>query len=117
MIRLGGGSLLSLLLLVDITLIVVHIWLWSRGIPHPYLHIEVDGSVPEWFNYLKWTASALACGYAFSQRAEPLYLVWTVLFAYFLLDDAGQLHEHVGHTLGATLRLTPAFALRAEDFG
>jgi hypothetical protein len=117
MIRLGGGSLLSLLLFVDVTLITVQIWLLFRGIPHPYLHIEVDGSIPEWFNHLKGIASALACGYAFSRRAEPLYLIWAVLFAYFLLDDAGQLHEQLGHRLVAVFGLEHALALRAEDFG
>jgi len=48
------------------TFIAVHVWLWSQGQLPRQLDIEVDGSIPEMFNYLKWAASAVACAYTFS---------------------------------------------------
>jgi hypothetical protein len=115
--RTGSRPLLSLLLLVDITFIAVHLWLWSRGQLSTQLNIEADGSIPEMFNYLKWAASAVACAYAFSRRREPLYLAWAMLFFYFLLDDANQIHEQLGSRLVTAFDLGPALALRGQDFG
>ena len=115
--RIRGRPLLSLLLLIDITFIAVHLWLWSRGQLSTQLNIESDGSIPELFNYLKWAASAVACAYAFSRRREPLYLAWAMLFSYFLLDDANRIHEQLGNRLATAFDLGPALALRGQDFG
>jgi len=115
--RLNGVSLLTILLFFDLTFILVHIWLWSRGLLTAQLSVEADGSLPEWFNYAKWAAGAVACGYCFSRRREPLYLAWSILFAYFLLDDANQIHELVGRRFVIAFDLGPALALRAQDFG
>ena len=117
MTRFGARSLLPLLLFIDITFIAVHLWLWSRGQLNTQLNIEADGSFPELFNYLKWAASAVACAYAFSRRDEVLYLVWAMLFFYFLLDDANQIHELLGSRLVTAFDLGPALALRGQDFG
>ncbi len=115
--RLSGVSLLSLLVLFDLTFIIVHIWLRSRGLLDARFDVTRDGSIPEWFNYAKWAVSALACAYCFWRRREPLYLTWAVLFAYFLLDDATQIHERLGNRLVIAFDLGPALALRAVDFG
>lgn len=115
--RVGSRPLLSLLLLIDITFIAVHLWLWSRGQLSAQLNVEVDGSIPEMFNYLKWAASAFACAYTFSHRREPLFLAWALLFFYFFLDDANQIHELLGGRLVTAFDLGPALALRGQDFG
>lgn len=90
--------LLALLLLIDITFISIHLWIWSSGdsIGGINLNLESDGSVPELFNYFKWLVSAYACVFAFLRRRDALYLIWAVLFAYFFLDDSQSIHETVG---------------------
>jgi len=115
--RLNGISLLTVLLFFDLIFIIVHTWLWSRGLLTAQLSVEADGSLPEWFNYAKWAAGAVACGYCFSRTREPLYLAWSILFAYFLLDDANQIHELLGGRVVLAFDLGPALALRAQDFG
>jgi hypothetical protein len=50
--RLTARPLLPLLLFIDVTLIAVHVWLWSRGQLSGEFNIELDASIPEWFNYL-----------------------------------------------------------------
>jgi len=115
--RLRGASLLSLLIIFDLAFIAVHIWLRSRGLFDARFDVARDGSVPEWFNYAKWAASALACGYCFWRRREPLYLTWAMLFVYFLVDDATRIHESLGERLATAFDLSPALALRAVDFG
>ena len=115
--RLRASPLLSLLLLIDITFIAVHLWLWSRGQLSVQLDIEVDGSIPEFFNYLKWLTSAVACAYAFYRRGEPLYLAWAMLFTYFLADDVNSIHEQIGIKVATAFDLGPALMLRGLDLG
>lgn len=115
--RVLDRPLLSLLLLVDLSFVAIHLWLWARGQHSPQLNIEKNGGIPELFNYLKWAASTVACVYAFSRRRAPLYLAWAILFFYFLLDDAIQIHEEVGGILVAAFDIGPALALRGQDFG
>ncbi|MGE0230366.1 MAG: hypothetical protein AB7S46_01135, partial [Flavobacteriaceae bacterium] len=113
-------SLLSLLLLVDLAFVLAHILLAALDLHRPlhhWLNIERDRSIPEFFMYGKWTASLLACAYSSVRDRSSLYMVWSLLFAYFLLDDSFQIHERLGAALVTALKLAPAFWLRARDFG
>jgi hypothetical protein len=113
----SARPLLVLFLLIDIGFIVIHILLWWHGQFPDRLNLERDGSLPEMFNYLKWTICAAACCVAFARKQAPLYLAWALLFVYFLFDDSRSLHETMGHVLVAKFGLKGAFGLRAQEFG
>jgi hypothetical protein len=115
--RVEERTLLTILLLVDIILVAVHIWLWAQGQRYFAFNIEVDRSIPEAFNYLKWTVSAIACVYVYKHSSGFLYMIWALLFFYFLLDDANQIHEQLGSILVLIFDINSALALRGQDFG
>ena len=46
-----------------------------------------------------------------------IYVIWTVLFAYLLIDDSQQIHETHGLAIADALGFQPAFVLRPRDFG
>jgi hypothetical protein len=82
------------------------------------LDLEFDGSIPETFEYLKWTACIVGSLWLFERRDfQPLYLLWAILFLYLLIDDILGIHENVGAWLSDLMNWQPAFALRAIDFG
>jgi hypothetical protein len=51
------------------------------------------------------------------QKRSLLYLAWSLLFFYLLLDDSLSIHERLGGIISNELGLSPAFNLRAKDFG
>ncbi len=109
--------LLLLLLAVDLAFLVAHVWFWSRGkVPNAW-NLQLDRSLPEQFQYAKWIVCAALCAWAFVRRRVLLYLAWTALFFYFLLDDSLHIHEMLGWPVAERLELVPAFGLRAKDFG
>ena len=91
-------TVLVALLLVDAAFIAAHLLLWFQGnlVLSPRLNVEVDGSFPEFFNYLKWIACVVGWLWLFIRTIELLYLGWTFLFADLLLDDRFSLHETYG---------------------
>jgi hypothetical protein len=103
--------LLAVLLLTDSILIGAHVWLWYTGQlgAVPQLNIEMQGSVPEYFNYLKWLTCSLACLWLFARRREPLYLAWGALFLYFLVDDAESIRDAAGAWIVSVMDWQPAF--------
>ena len=60
-------TLLVALLLLDALFIASHLLLWRSGHLHlsPDLNIEIDNSVPELYNQLKWLACFLICAWQF----------------------------------------------------
>ncbi len=108
---------LLLLLGIDGLFVALHLWLWAHGKLAPQFNVEVDGSVPEMFNYLKWSLCFLSCAFAFFKRRELLNLLWALLFFYFLLDDSEWIHERVGAWITSRMDWGPALGLRGQDFG
>jgi hypothetical protein len=113
----ASRPLLALLLAIDFIFVVIHVWLWSQGKPLGQFDVELDRSIPEHFQYLKWLICGLSCAYAGGRRRELLYFAWMALFVYFLVDDFGSIHEIGGWEITTAFGFTPAFALRAVDFG
>src|SRR5262245_3454199 len=113
----ASRPLLALLLAIDFIFVVIHVWLWSQGKPLGQFDVELDRSIPEHFQYLKWLTCGLSCAYAGGRRRELLYFAWMALFVYFLVDDFGSIHEIAGGQITTAFGFTPAFALRAVDFG
>lgn len=112
------NKLLALLLLTDLVFILLHILYSYTGLlPSSLYSLARDRGYAEFFQYAKelWIAILLLV-LALKQRQE-LYFSFSVLFFYFLFDDAFEFHERLGELLADWLSLQPAFGLRAVDFG
>ena len=81
------------------------------------LDITLDFSLNEVFGYLKWLSIVVALFASWRVSRAPALLANAALFAFVLLDDAGQLHERVGDLLDDGLDLPSAFGLRGQDLG
>ena len=115
----GTGKLLILLLLADIVFMLIHIILYKiMHLGHdPLLSIVEDKGYSEVFQYIKefWIAMILLI--LALKKKHLIYLSWSLLFLYLLLDDSAQIHENVGSYLVTEFDIQPLFGLRAQDFG
>ncbi len=110
--------LFYLLLATDVVFIILHIlYLFTGIISKSYFSIEQDQGYAELFQYIKEYWIALVLGLLAIQKRSPLYLGWSLLFFYLLLDDSLKIHERLGGIISNELGLSPAFKLRAQDFG
>lgn len=111
-------TLLLLLIAADLAFIVLHVIYVQTGLlrGRPF-SLEADNGLPEAYQYVKqfWVAVCMAALYRRSRAI--VYLGWSIVFAFLLLDDAFQFHEHVGKWLGAEYALPVAFGLRPDDIG
>lgn len=117
--------LLVLLILTDIGFIIAHTFYYinADNIEYKYssyrnlLHLEIDGSYPEFFQYLKFFWCGLI-SFSYSARTRQLGFVFLgVLFWYLLLDDLRKIHETVGGDISEMLSVEPLFGLRLQDYG
>lgn len=110
--------LLYLLLATDVVFIILHIlYLFTGIISNSYFSIEQDQGYAELFQYIKEYWIVLLLGLLAVQKRSLLYLAWSLLFFYLLLDDSLKIHERLGGIISNELGLSPAFNLRAKDFG
>jgi hypothetical protein len=111
-------TLLLLLLAADLAFIVLHVLYVEtsllRGRP---FSLEADNGLPEAFQYVKQFWVALCMAAMFRRARQVVYIGWMVVFTFLLLDDAFQIHEHIGQWLGAQYSLPVAFGLRPDDIG
>lgn len=103
-------------LFVDVAFILVSIDQDFRG-ARTSLHVSIDNGIAEHWQYLKWGGLALALAYYAASQRAAIYVVWSLLFVYLLVDDSQQIHETYGVVIADALGLRPAFGLRAQDFG
>ncbi len=117
--------LLVLLVLTDVAFIVAHTFYYINGdrIEYRYssyrslLHLEIDGSYPEFFQYLKFFWCGLI-GFIYAARLRHLGFVFIgILFWYLLFDDLLKFHERAGGDIAGMLTLEPLFGLRLQDYG
>ena len=122
-------KLLILLVITDLLLILLYISCWlpsssyigtaiSNIVPHQeLLWITEDWSYAEVFQYIKelWIVAVLGLGYW--KRQNILFLAWTLLFSYLLLDDSLSIHETIGSKLGDFFQFQDVLNLRSVDFG
>jgi len=114
----GTLVLLALLLSVDLLFILAHmLHVWSPWLGGDHFSIESDDGMAELYQYIQflWLCGCLAL--AFLQTRAAAYLAWMTLFGFLLLDDAAQFHERAGTYLALQLDFSPAFGLRAKDYG
>lgn len=111
-------TLLVLLVAVDFLFIAVHaLHVWSPWLGnHDYSMDSYDG-MASIYQYIKqiWLAGCLALAYL--QTRNKVFVGWTLLFAYLLLDDALELHELLGEMIASWLGLPAMLGLRPRDLG
>jgi hypothetical protein len=107
-----------LFLATDVSFIIIHIlYLVIDSISNPYFSIEEDRGYGELFQYIKEYWIAILLSFLAWKNRSFLYLGWSLLFFYLLLDDAAFIHENLGRFISHRLGFSPAFNLRAIDFG
>lgn len=109
---------LYLFLATDFAFIIVYaFYAYSDLITSVLFSLEQDRGYAEVFQYIKeyWIAILLLL-LALNKRSL-LYLGWSLLFFYLLLDDSLEIHEWLGGKISYRLGIPPAFNLRPIDFG
>jgi hypothetical protein len=110
--------LLGVLVAIDFAFMVLHIIHKLT----PYLKdirfwLGQDGGYAEFFQYGKIALIIVLLLYLNLLDFAPVYVVWLVIFSYFLIDDALQVHETVGYYLADRFHFPAQFGLRPVDFG
>jgi hypothetical protein len=110
--------LLIMLVAADLAFIVLHVIYVEtsllRGRP---FSLEADNGLPEAYQYVKQFWVALCMIGLYRRTREITYVGVGVVFAFLLMDDAFQIHEHFGKWLAAQYTLPVAFGLRPDDIG
>ncbi|MFT7584608.1 MAG: hypothetical protein ACI9EW_001029 [Cellvibrionaceae bacterium] len=114
--------LLILLILGDLALIVIHILHSTHTInilSSPRFSISKDFGFAEVYGYAKefWIMGTLFVFALEAKKKQLVYIAWSLLFLYLLLDDSIQIHEKLGEYLIDYFQLQPMYNLRAQDFG
>jgi hypothetical protein len=117
LVRVGCLILLGAMLCVDVGFIAGSSVMVIDGKPVTRWHVSVDGGYPERWQYLKWGIMTIMMMVMAFKKRSTVYLVWSVIFLYLLLDDSQMIHEVYGQRIASWLQLQPAFGLRAQDFG
>ncbi|MBD2528053.1 hypothetical protein H6G97_00185 [Nostoc flagelliforme FACHB-838] len=111
-------KLFFLFVATDMTFIIIHvIYAHTDLIPYNAFSLATDRGYSELFQYIKEYWSALFSGLLALQFRSPLYLSWSLLLFYLLLDDSLQIHEKLGGFISNQLSFSSMFNLRAKDFG
>lgn len=110
-------KLLKLLLLADLAFICIHCFYRFGILSNPLFSIEQDMAYPEIYQYIKefWIVVLLLI--LANNRRHIIYLSWSLLFIYLLLDDSLAIHETFGEYLVKYFEFKPMFELRAQDYG
>ncbi len=110
--------LLILLIIADLVFVLLHILhVYTELLPTSLYSLTKERGYSEFFQFTKelWIVVLLIL-FAVRKR-KWMYIVFSFLFLYFLLDDAFEYHENFGEFLAQFLQLQPALGLRAVDFG
>jgi hypothetical protein len=114
----GVFNFLLLLICADIAFFILHILVTYAGVLEDFrMALEHDGGYAEFYQYIKeyWISILLAIA---SVRFRQVSLaIWSLLYGYFLLDDALLLHEKWGAAIGSHLGAGSFLHLRMQDYG
>lgn len=117
----ANSKLFLLLSLVCIDLGFVGLHFYNSLIPdeqwNPLFSLVNDSSIAELFQYIKWFLIAALFVLIAIKRSTLNYLAWALVFTYFLLDDALEVHESMGGYLVQNASFTAPFGLRLQDIG
>ena len=90
-------TFLLLLLTADTIFIILHIiHTYTDYLGNSNFSIQKDRGYAEIFQYIKEFCIALLLLYLAIKRRNLLYLSWSALFGYVLLDDFLKIHERAG---------------------
>lgn len=114
----NSTRLLYLLLATDLVFIFIHL-LYSYGgfISNSAFSLAQERGYAEIFQYIKEYWIVLLLGVLAVKQRSVLYISWSLLFFYLLLDDSLSIHETLGEIASIRLGFQPMFNLQAKDFG
>ncbi len=112
------SRLLLLLLCTDVAFIILHIiYFQTELIDNSLYSLSRDNGYAEFFQYTKFLWIILLLLGIVIRTKLPGYIAWTLLFIYFLADDALQVHEYYGRIIAGNLEFVPPMNLRLQDIG
>ena len=106
---------LIILIITDLGFICLHFLNQIGRLPHYSYSLYADMGYSEIYQYVKEFWIFLMLIFAFIERKRFNYLAWSLLFLYFLADDALRLHESFGRILSQDL--PQIYGLKAQDLG
>jgi hypothetical protein len=111
-------KLIILLLITDGMFILLHIlFMYTDFITNFIFALWRDRGPAEFFQYMKYIWVLTLFVYIFLKRRRFLFLVYSLLFGYFQIDDFFEGHETMGGYLAEYLSLPSIFGLRPQDLG
>ncbi len=116
--KLFSIQILFLCIITDITFIALHgLYEFNDSVSDYLLNMTVDRGYAEVFQYIKeyWIVGILLL-IAFKNRSL-LFLIWSGLFTYVLLDDALVIHETWGLAMSKALSFPAVLGLNPHDLG
>ena len=113
-----SNRLLFVLISTDLLFIALHIiYKTTELISDSSFSLSRDRGYPEVFQYVKAYWIALLFLILAIKKQTFLYLAWSLLFVYLLLDDSMEIHETGGDSISKQLAFPSLFNLRPEDLG
>lgn len=114
----SASLFLILLFCADLAFIALHsIEALTSFLNSSLFSITKDRSYPEIYQYLKWFWIIILLAYISILMRSFSYIAWSLVFIYFICDDALSIHEIVGKYLAGQLTFTPPLGLRLQDIG
>jgi len=109
---------LFLLLSADFIFMVMHVYyMLTHDMECSLFCLTRDRGYAEFFQYLKYSWIMILLGYILLSTKTPQYLSWILLFAFFLFNDAFQLHHLFGSALSRKFVFDPPLDLTRSDVG
>lgn len=113
----NSNKLLFLLISADLVFVTMHVIYLNAVLTNPLLSIEMDRGYAEIYQYVKEYWIILMLLLLAVKNGKAIFLAWSILFMYLLMDDAMQIHERLGSFFADYFEIRPALNLRAQDFG
>jgi hypothetical protein len=114
------STLAVILLSINVFLIVLGV-LWSYTsiylFNYAVYNVGYDHGYGEIFLYAQELLIIFMLLFLAVNRRVALYFGWSLLFCFFLIDDAFRIHEYFGETIAQKYSLQPFMGLRSIDFG
>ena len=109
---------LFLLLSADFIFMVMHVYYkLTHDMQCSLFCLTTDRGYAEFFQYLKYSWIILLLAWILLRTKTPAYLSWILLFAFFLFNDAFQLHHLFGSVFSRNFDFDPPLDLRRGDVG
>ncbi len=111
-------QLFTILILIDLVFMLLHVlYRQTSLLPDIRFSITRDKGFAEVYQYLKLLGIIFCMGLLFIRNRSLVYLGWLCIFLLVLVDDALQIHEQWGKSLGEFFGFQHRFGLRPQDFG